>query len=105
MTMGNLTILYITCRDAEEAKDISKKLLDKKLVACGNMLPMNSMYEWEGKLNEDSEVILLLKTTKEKAEEAEAEIKGMHSYNIPCILKLDTDANPEYLDWVKEQTK
>jgi periplasmic divalent cation tolerance protein len=103
--MDKLKIIYITCPNIEEAKNIAKELLEKKLIACANMLPIESLYVWEDKLTEDKEIVLLLKTKQEKANIVEEEIKKIHSYDIPCILKLDAEANPEYNKWVEEQIK
>jgi periplasmic divalent cation tolerance protein len=103
--MDSIKILYITCPDKDKAKKIADALLDKKLIACANMFPIESMYEWEGKLNNDNEVVLLLKTTAEKADQVEAEVKNIHPYDTPCILRIGAEANKEYFDWVCTQTK
>lgn len=103
--MTGITLLYVTCRDGNEAKSLAKELFEKKLIACANMFAMESMYEWEGKLNEESEVVLLLKTEEDKSSQAKEEIKARHSYNVPCILELKADANQEYADWLQGQLK
>ena len=101
--MTNIKIIYVTCHNTEEAKKIAGVLLKKKLIACANMLPIESMYVWEDKITEDDEIVLLLKTEDKKTDIVEQEVKKLHSYDIPCILKLDAKANPEYAEWVKKQ--
>ena len=94
--------VYITCKDMDEAKKIAKHLLDSKLIACANMFPVESMYNWEGKLNEESEVAMLCKALKHNFKKIESEVKKMHSYDVPCIVAFDwTASNEDYADWVK----
>jgi len=80
-------------------------LLNEKLVACANILPSKSLYFWQGKLNKETESILILKTTKEKATVVEKQIKELHSYELPCILKIEGKANEEFEKWVAEVVK
>lgn len=97
-----MTLVYITCKDKEEARKISKVLLEKKLVACSNMFPIESMYWWKGKIEEDNEVVILAKTKDKNYERIKQEVKKLHSYEVPCILKLSSDANIDYDKWVDE---
>ena len=99
-----MTLIYITCKDKAEAKKISKYLLKKKLIACANFFPINSMYWWKGKLQDDKEFLLLAKTTKKNASKVKKEVKKLHSYDIPCILEIDVDGNKEFIDWVDRVT-
>jgi len=99
-------LVYITTSSQEEAKTLSKLLLDKKLVACTNIIPnMNSFYFWEGKIDSSQECVLLLKTFKEKYPELERVILENHSYEIPCLLTLPLEVNLDYLHWMKSQVK
>jgi len=101
-----MILSYVTCKDEEEAKNISKTLLEKKLIACANYFPIKSMYRWEGKVNDGKEIVLLLKTLEEKFEEIKKEIKKIHSYDNPCIIQLDVkQANEEFLEWIKKEVK
>lgn len=97
---------YITCKDMKEAKKISKHLLQKKLIACTNIFPMESFYWWKGKINEDKEVVVIAKSLEEKFEEIKKEVKKVHSYDVPCILKIKVDeGNEEYLHWIEKEVK
>lgn len=98
-----MILVYVTCKNKAEAKKITKHLLEKKLVACGNILESSSIYRWEGKLEDTKEAVLLLKTLDKNYSKIKAEIKKMHSYDVPCILKLGAKANPLYLNWVKKE--
>jgi len=100
-----MILIYTTCKNLEEAKKISKELLNKKLIACSNFFPMNSMYRWKGEINEDNEYILILKTMEEKFKEIKEEIKKLHSYECPCIIKLEADCNKEFLEFIKKEIK
>jgi periplasmic divalent cation tolerance protein len=97
-----MTLVYITCKDKEEARKISKALLEKKLIACSNMFPIESMYWWKGKIEEDNEVVILAKTKEKNYEKIKEEVKKLHSYEVPCILKLSSEANIDYDKWVDE---
>ena len=97
-----MTLIYITCKDKEEARKISKALLDKKLIACSNMFPIESMYWWKGKIEEDNEVVILAKTKDKNYDKIKEEVKKLHSYEVPCILKLGSEANIDYDKWVDE---
>jgi periplasmic divalent cation tolerance protein len=100
-----MILVYVTCKDKKEAKHISKKLLEKKLIACANIFPIESIYCWKKKTCQEKETVLLLKTTSKNFKETEKQIKKIHSYEIPCILKLNVQANKEFDRWVEEQTK
>ena len=95
-------ICYVTCANEKEAHSIAKSLLEKRLIACANIVPkMHSFYWWKGKLLEEQpESLLLLKTTKQKKARVVQEIKKMHSYSVPCIEFIHAKANPEYEKWV-----
>ena len=95
-----MILIYITCKDQKEAKSISKKLLEDRLVACTNIHPIESMYWWKGKIQEGSEVVLLAKTKEDNYEKIEQAVKKLHSYDIPCIIKLGAECNKEYDGWV-----
>ena len=98
-------MVYVTARDKEEAKSIAKHLLEKRLIACGNIFPIESLYWWEDKIEEDKEFVLIAKTLDERFNKVKEEIKAIHSYSTPCILKIGADANAEFLEWVKEETQ
>ena len=97
-----MIIVYTPCRNMEEAKRIAKHLLEKKLIACANIINSNSIYEWKGKLEDTEEAIALFKTTEERWEDVKKAIKDIHSYELPCILKISAESSKEFDRWVKE---
>ena len=99
-----MIMIYITCKDGEEARKIAIHLLDYKLIACANIFPSNSLYKWENKLEDNKEMIIIAKSIKEKFNEIETEVKKMHSYKTPCIVMIQvSEGNKEYLDWVNDE--
>jgi len=100
-----MTLVYITCKDEEEAVKISKHLLDKRLIACSNMYPIRSMYRWQGKLQDEKEFVMMAKTKEKNYEKIKEEVKKIHSYDVPCILKIDAEANESFNRWVNEEVK
>ena len=100
-----MTLIYITCKDEEEAVKISKHLLEKRLIACSNMHPIRSMYWWNDKIQDEKEVVIIAKTKNKNYEKIKAEVSKLHSYDVPCILKIDAQANEKYDKWVDEEVK
>ena len=100
-----MTIIYITCKDDEEAAKISKHLLEKKLIACSNMHPIRSMYWWKGKIADEKEIVIITKTKEKNYNIIKKEVSKLHSYDVPCILKIDAEANESYDKWVNEEVK
>lgn len=96
-----MIVVYVTCKDETQAKELAKALLEERLTACANIFPIKSMYWWEEAITEDSEFVLLLKTKKEKYDALKERIKELHSYKTPCILKFDAEPNQEYLNWLE----
>ena len=100
-----MALVYITCKDKREAERISTHLLKKKLIACANMFPIRSMYWWNRKIVNDNEHVLIAKTKDKNFKRIVAEVKRMHSYQIPCILKIDAEANKEYERWANKEMR
>ncbi|WMW22558.1 divalent-cation tolerance protein CutA [Methanolobus mangrovi] len=98
------SIVYTTTKDEEEAKRIAHKLVEQKLAACVNMHPIDSIYMWEGKIEEDREIALSIKTTTCRVEAITECIKRMHSYDLPAIISWEIDGEEEYLKWISDST-
>ncbi|MBI2108124.1 divalent-cation tolerance protein CutA [Candidatus Woesearchaeota archaeon] len=98
-----MTLVYITCKDEKEAEKISRHLLGKRLIACSNMFPIKSMYWWEGKIATDNEVVIIAKSNEKNFSKVQKEVKKLHSYKVPCILKIEAKANKEYGDWADRE--
>lgn len=97
-------ILYITYPSKEEAKKVVSHLLDRKLIACGNIFPITSAYWWNAKIENSDEFVSIVKTRKKNWRKVESEVKRVHSYELPCIMKIDVSANKEYEEWINSCT-
>lgn len=95
-----------TCPDAETAKKIAGALVEERLAACVNRLPgLQSTYRWQGKIHEDLEVLLLIKTTRERFEALRARLIELHPYEMPELVAFEiADGLPAYLDWLARET-
>lgn len=98
-------IIKITSPDINEARKISTHLLQKKLISSANFFPVKSISSWTGEIQEVDEVISFLKTRKGNWKKVRDEIKRIHSYKVPCIIKIDAEANKDYESWVNKQTR
>ena len=98
-------ILYVTHKNLENAQKVASHLLQKKLIACANFFPITSSYWWKGKIENSEEIVSLLKTRKENWEKVKSEIKKIHPYETPCIMKINAEANADYESWINEETK
>lgn len=92
----------LTFGSEEEARKISLKILEGgKLAACVNIVPVNSMYWWEGKIADDREYLAVVKTTETEVPGIIDLVKREHSYQLPEIIFMPVDAGSgEYLDWI-----
>ena len=100
-------LVYITTGDMKEARSIGRTLIESKLAACVNIIDqMHSMYVWEGELQDDTEVILIAKTSEDCLDRLVTKVKSVHSYDCPCVIAWPIKAgNPAFLDWVGEQVQ
>lgn len=101
-----MIFVYITCKNKEEAKKIGLLLVKKRLAACCNLFPVESIYQWKGKIAGNREMVLIVKTLKKNFKKVEKEVKKLHSYKVPCILEIPiARGNARYLDWLKREVK
>ncbi|MFT6399923.1 MAG: periplasmic divalent cation tolerance protein [Bradymonadia bacterium] len=99
--------VYVTCASIEEAKTIAMSVVGERLAACANIIPgMESIYWWEGELEQGNETVLVLKTPQDKLGHLMGRATELHSYDLPCIVALEiADASPEYLAWLVRETR
>ena len=99
--------IYITTSNKEEARKIGRSIVNARLAACANIIDsMDSIYWWEGKMVEEQEAVLLLKTREELADKVIAEIKSLHSYDVPCIVAWPiVKGNADYIKWIEDETR
>jgi periplasmic divalent cation tolerance protein len=99
--MSFITV-YVTHESMEKAEKVVYHLLKMKLIKCANYFPIKSSFFWKGKLENPDETVSLLKAKKENWNKIKSEIKKVHPYEIPCIMKFNVEANKEYENWIKE---
>jgi len=106
VTASDYGVLLTTVPGREEAATIAKILIDEKLAACVQLLPIESFYVWQGKTQNEAEILLLVKTRSALFEPAIARIKAVHSYSVPEIVAMPFTAGfAGYLDWIDEVTE
>lgn len=99
-----MILIYVTFPSKENAKEIIYLLLEKKLIACANLFPIESIYNWKGNREENQEIVALLKTQEKLFEKVKEEITKIHPYQIPCILKISVEANSLFASWINKET-
>ena len=104
--MVESVIVLVTCGSGDEAAEIAHALVEERLAACVNILsPVRSIYRWEGKIWDEKEWLLIMKTQKRKFEELEKKVKSLHSYSVPEIIVLPiVEGSASYLKWLEENT-
>jgi len=100
-----MILLYTTLPTKEEAEDLVRTLLNEKLIVCANMHSASSMYLWQSTIEHSSEIITLLKTSKEKQEKTIKRIKELHSYEVPCIFSTSVEVNKAYQKYLEKEIK
>ena len=99
----NSIFIYITNPGKKEAQKIAEHLLEKRLIVCANIFPIESVYRWKGKIKKEKEYILIAKTTEKNYEGVKNEVEKIHSYKIPCIIKIPVEANEKYFNWIRNE--
>jgi periplasmic divalent cation tolerance protein len=99
-------VVFMTAANGEEATRLADMLVGAHLAACVQILPeMESVYRWQGKIERQSEILLLAKTTRAKFAELEREVRALHSYDTPEIIAVPiVDGSAPYLDWLNKTT-
>ena len=105
--MNKPNSVYITTKNKAEAERIGRALVQERLAACVNIIDgMNSIYRWEGKIQEDKEAVLIAKTKQSLVKKLTNRVKSLHSYSCPCIISLPIlGGNKDYLDWLSKETR
>ena len=102
--MSEARIVLTTAGSPEEARKIAHALVERKLAACVNIVPqIESVYRWQGKVENATEYLLVIKTTAARFDPVNAAIREMHSYDLPeCIQIAIEDGSKEYLAWIDD---
>lgn len=106
-TGSEVLLVFTNLPDATNARQLARQLVERQLAACVNILPaVQSCYRWQGRLEESTEVPLLIKTTAAGYAALESAIRAQHPYELPEIVAIPvTQGLPAYLSWVQAQTQ
>ncbi|MXZ33714.1 MAG: divalent-cation tolerance protein CutA [Acidobacteria bacterium] len=101
--MTDKVVVLVNCSSLEEAERVGRQLVAKRLAACVNLVPgVRSWYWWEDKVGEDNEVMVMIKTSRERLAELEKEVVRLHSYAVPEVIALQVvDGSRNYLNWIE----
>ncbi|HEY7543383.1 MAG TPA: divalent-cation tolerance protein CutA [Blastocatellia bacterium] len=105
--MSDELIILVTAPNRGEAARIARSLVSERLAACVNIIAeIESVYRWEGKVIEDSESLMIVKTTEDRYSAVESRVRELHTYTVPEVIALRIEQGSEaYLRWIHECTR
>ncbi len=100
-------VVLVTAPGAEKAAEIARAVVEERLAACGNVVPgLRSIYRGEGKVQDDAEALLVLKTTRARFEAMRDRVLALHPYQVPEVIALPVEAgSAAYLAWIAQETR
>ncbi len=103
--MSDHVEIQITCGSAADADVIATALVERRLAACVQQLPIRSTYRWNGVVERDHEILLLVKTRRVRYPDVERAVLELHSYDVPAITCVEiVSGSQSYLDWIDAET-
>jgi periplasmic divalent cation tolerance protein len=96
--------VYITHESMDEARRVATHLVKERLAACANFFPIESVYWWQGKMESAQEVVSIVKAPAEHWERIKSEVERIHTYDVPCIVRFDVEANKAFETWIDQET-
>jgi len=104
--MPESLVVFVTCGSEEEGLKIAHALIEERLAACVNLVsPIRSIYRWEGKVWDEKEWLLIIKTQTARFDDLEKRVKALHSYSLSEIIALPIiKGSSSYLNWLKDMT-
>lgn len=104
--MTDALVVLVTAPSPEAAAELARALVGERLAACGNVVPgLRSIYRWEGKVHDDAEALLVLKTTRARFEALRDRVLALHPYDVPEVIALPVEAgSARYLAWIAGET-
>jgi periplasmic divalent cation tolerance protein len=105
--MSDKLIVLTTAGSETEARKMAQTLVERRLAACVNIIPrIQSVYRWEGKVEETEECLLLIKTVKAREDQVRTAIRELHTYDLPeCIAIPIESGSAEYLKWLSDSVE
>jgi periplasmic divalent cation tolerance protein len=102
--MNEHLVVLVTATSTAQARRIARRLLQSKLAACVNMAPIESMFLWKGEIQEEEEVLMVIKTRAEAFDDLMNAVKGMHTYDTPEVIGIPVVlGSREYLKWIDDE--
>lgn len=103
----NALFVYITTPDVKTARNLAERLVNERLCACANILPvMESFYWWRGAVEHSHETVLICKTTQEVWPSFERRARDLHPYDTPCIVALPLERGyAPFMQWIGDETR
>jgi periplasmic divalent cation tolerance protein len=98
-------LVYTTHANEESAMKLSNYMVEKKIAACANIFPIKSAYWWKGNIESEDEYVSILKTIPENWELLKTKIEELHPYDVPCIMKINVEANEKYEEWIRSEVR
>jgi periplasmic divalent cation tolerance protein len=99
--MTKAILVMVTVPSGEKAVELARTLVEERLAACANLLPARSIYFWEGKVCDDAEVLMLLKSRTEIFDALRKRAAALHPHRVPEILRIEiNDGHAPYLEWI-----
>jgi periplasmic divalent cation tolerance protein len=107
MAKQPVMIVYVTAPNRDEALTLAAALVEERLAACANITEgMTSLFWWQGQVQRENEVSLILKTRADLLEALKRRVGELHSYTVPCVVAWPiADGNEDFLDWVRNETR
>ena len=104
--MNDHLVVLVTAASDTEARRLARRLLEKRLAACVNFAPVTSMFRWQDAIQEEEEILLIIKTHTEAFDELAATVKSHHSYDTPEVIGLPIVLGSRaYLEWIDHEVK
>lgn len=105
--MTDKVVVYTTCGNITEAEAIARSLIESRRAACINVIPgLLSYYRWQGKVENDTELLLMIKTERGLVDEVRHTLETLHSYDLPEMIVLPIiDGSPNYLEWMDQEMR
>ena len=104
--MTDKVVVLSTCGSSQEALRIARSLVEERLAACVNVLPpMRSLYRWQGRVHDDREQQLVIKTTASRLARLDARLRQVHPYELPEFLVLRAGASDAYAGWLRDSVR
>jgi periplasmic divalent cation tolerance protein len=105
--MTDAIVVTVTAPSADQAAEIARVLVEERLAVCGNIVPaIRSIYRWEGKIHDDAEALLVLKTSRDRFDALRERVVALHPYEVAEVLAIRVEAgSAPYLRWIASETK